>query len=649
MKIQVLSTSLSIACLGLISSCAVFQSGDQKQSGPVVGEVAGESITLDELKTNYHRSASSYVQPEADEEGLSEFLNLYLDYKAKLAVARDAGYYEDEEVLAELEQYEKQSAYPYWLEKRIRDELLDELAERAEEQIHVSHILVSLSPEASPRDTLNAYNKLIDARDRFHAGESFDELSQEVSSRQGGRSMGGDLGYFSAGWSVKPFEDVAYNTPVDSVSMPFRTQFGYHVIYVKDRMPTQAERKISHIFLQTRGGEYNEETALAAAGEIYDKLVQGADWNEAVREHTQDFESRERGGDIGWVATGRYNQQFTRVVMNMDEVGQYYEPFYSGYGVHITRLDSIRQDEDPEVKRAALYEQLKQLPRYRENREAVLKAIRHSGNEKIYRETLKAFEEFVQENDSDGFHQIEWSGDLLAKPLYSINQHEYTVGDYVNWLENRVQNRYQHYVLDEFINDCADKQVVPLTKKEFPEFRDLSENYIHGLAVFKVSEDSVWNYANRDTASLKAIFEAGQENYNYGERYQYIRLSAVADSTLDKAVAAFQSGIVPDSLRNDITGLIVRRDIINSLQDEPFDRLKNLTDGEFTEYFDYRNRRTVLLMEEVKKPRPMTFDEAYNRLVAQYQPVREETWMEGIRQKYAVKAYHEKLNLNKEN
>ncbi|MEX0779328.1 MAG: peptidylprolyl isomerase [Balneolales bacterium] len=643
MKFFVVPTVLTAVCIGL-SSCAIFQSGEQAQSDPVIGEVAGESITLSELESNFYQSSSTENQPEADseDENLSQFLDLYLDYKAKLAVARDAGYYEDEELQKELAEYEKQSAYPYWLENRVRDELLHELAERFEEQIHVSHILIGLSPEAPPRDTLAAYESLMDARERFYAGESFADLSEEISTRQRGQSLGGDLGYFSGGWSVKPFEDMAYNTPVDSVSKPFRTQYGYHVIYVKDRMPRQAERNISHIFLQTNDGSYTEDSALAAAEDIYQELEQGTNWNHLVNEHTQDLESRERGGDIGWVTTGRYNQEFTQAAMSLNETGTYHKPFYSGYGVHILRLDSIKQQADPEDKRDELLERLKQLPRYRENSEAVLKAVRKVGDEKIHRETLNAFEDHVQAS-GQSFNTIEWPDALKEQPLYTINEHNYTAGDYVEWLKNRQQDRYQHHVLDQFVNESADKQVVALTKQEFPDFRDISENYIHGLAVFKVSEDSVWNYAQNDTASLKAIYEANQDDYTYGKRYQYVRLSADEDSTLNKAINTIYSGISLDSLINSIQGLVVRRDIINNLEEDPFDKLTGLSDGEFTEYFDYSNRRTTLLLEEIQLPRTMTFDEAYNKLVAQYQPIREKSWMEEIRRTYSVQPYHEKL------
>lgn len=643
MKLLNFQKTLPVICLCFITSCTYFQTGGQNKNPIIVGEVAGETITYDELITNFNKSINPSNQPEANDEELIEFLDLYLDFKAKLAVARDAEYYDDKELKAELEEYEKQSVYAYWLEKRVRDELLEELVERLKVQLNASHILISLPPKAAPQDTQMAYNILLEARERFYSGETFDKLSEEISTRRGGRSMGGDLGYFSGGWTVKSFEDVAYSMSVDSVSNPFRTDFGYHIVYLKDRIPTPAERKVSHIFLNTRNGNYNETSAMTAANEIYNDLMQGAEWSDLVEEHTQDIASRERDGDIGWIAAESYNQDFTKAIMDMDEVGIYYEPFYSGYGAHIVRLDSIRNEVDSETKRAETLEKLKQLPRYRERNEAVLEAIRIAGNEIIHKETLKAFEEHEEIHKESNFHQIKWPDELRVKVLYTINNHDFTVSDYINWLNDHVQNHYQHHHLDEFIQECTDKQVIPLTKKVFPEFNDLSDDYIHGLTVFKVNEDSIWNYAQRDTASLMTIYEANQNELLYEERYQYVLISADSDSILNKAVAAIHSGILPDNLRNEISNLSVHRDVTNNLPEAPFD-LAKLNIDEHSNYFEYRNRRAVLLMEEIINPRPMTFDEAYSRLVAKYQPIREQNWLEQIRQKYSVKPYYNKLN-----
>ena len=61
-------------------------------------------------------------------------------------------------------------------------------------------------------------------------GESFARLAQEYSKCPSGK-IGGSLGQFGRGQMVQPFEDVAFNLEVGSVTGPVKTQFGYHLIY----------------------------------------------------------------------------------------------------------------------------------------------------------------------------------------------------------------------------------------------------------------------------------------------------------------------------------------------------------------------------------------------------------------------------------
>lgn len=86
-------------------------------------------------------------------------------------------------------------------------------------QVKASHILVNSKAEA---------DKLFN---RLKAGARFEDLARKHSQCPSGRK-GGDLGFFSKGQMVKPFEDAAFSLRVGQVSEPVKTQFGYHVILV---------------------------------------------------------------------------------------------------------------------------------------------------------------------------------------------------------------------------------------------------------------------------------------------------------------------------------------------------------------------------------------------------------------------------------
>jgi parvulin-like peptidyl-prolyl isomerase len=64
---------------------------------------------------------------------------------------------------------------------------------------------------------------------KLEAGESFDDLAR-IFSRCPSSRQGGDLGVFSRGQMVEPFEEAVFALEPGQLSAPVRTRFGYHVI-----------------------------------------------------------------------------------------------------------------------------------------------------------------------------------------------------------------------------------------------------------------------------------------------------------------------------------------------------------------------------------------------------------------------------------
>jgi peptidyl-prolyl cis-trans isomerase D len=103
-------------------------------------------------------------------------------------------------------------------------------------------------------------------RARIVAGEDFGELARTESQDPGSAGRGGDLGFFGRGQMVPEFEQAAYTTPKDSVSQPFLTPFGWHILKAGERQKGESglagdERvRVQHIL---RRIEPSEETFAA--------------------------------------------------------------------------------------------------------------------------------------------------------------------------------------------------------------------------------------------------------------------------------------------------------------------------------------------------------------------------------------------------
>ncbi|MFQ6102739.1 MAG: peptidylprolyl isomerase [Candidatus Glassbacteria bacterium] len=103
-----------------------------------------------------------------------------------------------------------------------------------DEQVGAKHILIQVDKDEPPDSIESKKNRIDDLLARINNGEDFSTLATEYSDCPSS-VKGGDLGYFSRGKMVKPFEEAAFALKVGEVSGVVRTNYGYHIIKVYDR------------------------------------------------------------------------------------------------------------------------------------------------------------------------------------------------------------------------------------------------------------------------------------------------------------------------------------------------------------------------------------------------------------------------------
>ena len=137
--------------------------------------------------------------------------------------------------------------------KKIYDEKIATM--KPQQEIHARHILVATEDEAKK------------VAERLKNGEDFATVAKEVSKDAG--AEGGDLGFFTRGQMLKPFEDAAFALDVGQISAPVQTQFGWHIIKVEEKrdqpLPT---------FDQVKGtimGQLVQQKAQEVVGGLRDK------------------------------------------------------------------------------------------------------------------------------------------------------------------------------------------------------------------------------------------------------------------------------------------------------------------------------------------------------------------------------------------
>ena len=145
-------------------------------------------------------------------------------------------------------------------------------------EVKARHILFKLSQYADEAEEKKVKEKAAEVLEKARKGSDFATLAKEYSEGPT-KSSGGDLGYFTAGKMVKPFEETAFKMKKGEISDLVRTRFGYHIIKVEDvkeartKALDEVRDQISKTLLKTGSGELAHEYALS----LIDQMPYDAD------------------------------------------------------------------------------------------------------------------------------------------------------------------------------------------------------------------------------------------------------------------------------------------------------------------------------------------------------------------------------------
>lgn len=139
---------------------------------------------------------------------------------------------------------------------------------KQEESVRASHILIRADAKADAATTLRARQRADDVLKKARAGADFAALAKEHSA-DGSAAQGGDLGYFSRGQMVPPFEKAAFALKPGEISDVVQSDFGYHIIKLADRRPART------IPLSEAGGRINQYLLEQRRQQLTDEFVAG--------------------------------------------------------------------------------------------------------------------------------------------------------------------------------------------------------------------------------------------------------------------------------------------------------------------------------------------------------------------------------------
>lgn len=109
---------------------------------------------------------------------------------------------------------------------------------------------IVIKPEISQEEKDATRNRLLDFKKQIEGGKSFASLAVLYSQDPGSATKGGDLGFVSRGMMVREFDAVAARLQEGELSEVFETQFGFHLMQLKERRGEQYNSR--HILLKAK-------------------------------------------------------------------------------------------------------------------------------------------------------------------------------------------------------------------------------------------------------------------------------------------------------------------------------------------------------------------------------------------------------------
>lgn len=547
---------------------------------PVVMEVGGQKIAKDEFMKDFmssvgERLAAKPGVTEAEKrQTLDEYVELYATFRAKLKDAYALGFDTMPNLIEELKTYRDELAAPYLIDSATLERILHEAYDRNHYSLRAAHILIMVSPDASPEDTLKAYKRIMGLRDRIMGGEDFFAVSSEEVHRQQPeaptRPNEGDLGYFTAFDMVYPFENAAYALKVGEVSMPVRTRFGYHIIKLLDKVEMFGKCDLAHIWLMGQDSTMRKYEI----NDCYNRLVDGQDFAIVARQ-SDDRTTNGNGGLMPNATLNNIPPEYVDVAQHLKD-GEFSKPFFTQYGWHIVKM--VRRDTLPPYESMVPYYKQKMTrdQRGEESRKAfTLSSMKRYGIQDLTQTPVpqpkgkkrKKKEPVKMQASLQQLYDIvpveatrnRWNyNDSMVTdihPILTMPGKSYTTLDLARYISTHQRGerplKSEYFVnmkYSDFIDSVVMVYVDSRLEKDNPELAAVVEEYRHGLMIFNYNNAMVWRKALHDTAgfadfyaresSTKRMDNPDDSVYFWKTRARVVTVNVVDSACIASAKAA---------------------------------------------------------------------------------------------------------------
>ena len=628
---------LSFACASLVSSMA---------QDPVIMTIAGEDVYKSEFEYIYNKNNSVAT---SDKKSLEEYVDLFVNYKLKVAEAKRQGYDTRDEYKKEYEQYRLQLSAPYLKDEETENEMIEEAFERYKTSVLASHILVKFSG-----DSTEAWKKINDIYNRLKQGEDFATLAKQYSDCPS-KENGGSLGYVNVFDMVYDFENVVYSTPIGTISKPFRTVFGYHIVKTFGKISNYKDWRISHIMIKNEG-----EKSEIKADSIFNLAKNGADFEKLVAKYSEDLPTVGKGGDLGYVSKGYFPPQITsqvRLLKNVGDVGM----AGTAFGYHIIKVTEVVPFTTIDDLKPYIMTKLTKSDRTEVSSTKYMKKLQSKYGVSVYENSLTIFEKLVDEKTFDGIDKLYR---LMTEPLYTLYGNVYPQSVFYPYMKERlpifgksvdknkkivnfidtkqegmvegddVYRAFNAYILNEIV-----EKELEYIKNVNSDYRNLLKEYSDGLLLFEISSDKVWNVASSSKKKLEEYFQEHKDKYVWPEpRYKGMVVYSANQEVYNRVEKLLKTNteeeaeelIRKEFLNNKVSLVKIEKGVFPKGNNVAVDDKIYKTATYSSPAFPFVSTRGAVISA------PQTYLDVKGLVTADYQTYLEDEWVKSLRKKYDV-------------
>ena len=616
-------------------------------------KIDNQTVNKAEFEQIYWKNKKEKI---ATKEDLDEYIKLFVNFKLKVIAAEELGLDTTKKFINELSGYRVQLEKPYLIDTSINEDLINEAYYRTINEVNASHIMTKLGPNPTPEDTLKAYNKILDIRNKILSGNiGFEEAAEELSEDPYAKSSKGNLGYFNAFKMLYSFECAAYETPVGKVSEIVRTKYGYHIVQPNSIRKAKGRVKTSHIMITTSSKKENilsEEKI----NSIYKELVEKTKtFEELAIQYSEDRKSAKNGGEIGWINSGgNFYPEFEEAVFSLKTDGEYSKPFKTPNGWHIVKRLSYEPIGDLKSMSYNLKNKIQKDARAQKTKSSFINKLKteyqlkNMFNIKVLVSILK--------NKKFDYENLDFNNNLknINNVVLTFSNVSFTNFDFIKYLgksklisKDKIEENLIKQQFIKFTNHNLIEFEKTQLETKHPDFKALMKEYRDGILLFEISDQNIWTKAIKDTAGLKEFYNSNKDTWKWPNRINGTLFTSESKKTVNKV----KSLKLKKSLSNDSIMSILNKDNLFNLKYEnkiidnfnkynlTFDDLEKGFNGPFK----FEEKWVLIYVEDKLPQRNKELKEAEGIIVSAYQNYLESQWLSSLKEKHEISINYETL------